>query len=142
MRFERQRARAGVTLLEILCAIAIIGILAGLLLGPVARALKRARAMQWAEDAGARLESTVQQLQKHFRGLDDFPLVTLDQLENQGMLGPYEIRFLKDRRVTFHPFAGSDPDDQVVILVRIEPGFLTEAGVLIETKERITKPVD
>jgi hypothetical protein len=48
--------------------------------------------------------------------------------------------FLRDRRVTFFPFAGSDPDDKIVILVRLESGFLTEAGTLTDTKGAITKP--
>jgi prepilin-type N-terminal cleavage/methylation domain-containing protein len=140
MALRSQAATRGVSLIEVLCAIAIIAILAGLLLGPVARALQRARAMQWAQDAEIHLEATVQQLGTHFQGKLDFPLVTLSQIEAQMLVSPSELRFLKDRRVTFHPFAGTDPDDQVVVQVRIEAGFLTEAGRLVAIKERITKP--
>jgi prepilin-type N-terminal cleavage/methylation domain-containing protein len=41
-KFRRGR-RSGVTLIELLCAIAIIGILMGLLIGPVWRAYKKAK---------------------------------------------------------------------------------------------------
>jgi hypothetical protein len=53
---------------------------------------------------------------------------------------PSQLRFLKDRRVTFIPFVGADPDEQVVIEVRLESGFLVEAGQLTATKGEITKP--
>jgi len=120
--------------------IGLISILAGLLLGPVGRALKRARAMQWAEDASRLLDSTVEQLRTHFQGQTDFPLVTVEMLEAREILDPSRVRFLKDRRVTYQPFSGDDPDDKIVILVLIEPGFLTDAGTLVATKARITKP--
>jgi hypothetical protein len=60
-------------------------------------------------------------------------------LEVGNLLDSSLLRFLKDRRVTFFPFAGADPDEQVVIRVRLEPGFLVEAGHLTATKGEITK---
>jgi hypothetical protein len=85
------------------------------------------------------LRTTVRQLRTHFQGKQTFPLVTLQDIETRGLLGPFQLDFLKDRRVTFIPFAGSDPDEQVVISVQLEKGFLTDGGVLTETKGRITK---
>ncbi len=136
-----RRQAAGFTLIELLCVMTIIAILASLLLGPVNRALHRARAMRWAQGAELLLESTVQELHRHFQGQQDFPPVTLTFLETSGLLEPRLIGFLKDRRVTYTPFAGTDPDDLVVIRVRIEAGFLTERGSLTATKGRITKPL-
>jgi len=127
-------------MLELLCVIALITILAGLLLGPVSRALRRARAMQWGQDAPVLLEATVKRLQTHFQGKKDFPPVTLAALAGGNLLEPSQLQFLKDRRVTFLPFAGNDPDEQVVIHVRLERGFLTEAGWLSASKGDITKP--
>lgn len=131
---------AGVTLIELLCVFALITILAGLLLGPVSRALRNARAMQWGDQAPALLASTVSQLKTHFQGRSNFAPVTLTAVETGRLLDPSQLRFLKDRRVTFIPFAGTDPDDQIVILVRLERGFLVEAGQLTATKGDITNP--
>jgi prepilin-type N-terminal cleavage/methylation domain-containing protein len=139
-QLKAHRQSAGVTMLELLCVIALITILAGLLLGPVSQALRRARAMKWGYEAPALLESTVSQLRKHFQGKKDFPPVTLASLETGSLLDPSQLRFLKDRRVTFVPFAGADPDEQVVIEVRLGSGFLVEAGQLTATKGEITKP--
>lgn len=139
MPSNRHRTIRGYTLIEILCVMGIITVLAGLLLGPLGRALRRARAMQWAQDSQEELHRTVQELRAHFRGMRDFPTITLEVIAAGHLLEPSQLCFLKDRRVTFFPFAGADPDDKVVILVKIEPGFLTEAGFLTETKGAITK---
>jgi prepilin-type N-terminal cleavage/methylation domain-containing protein len=133
-----QRIRAGLTLIELLCVIAIILVLAGLVLGPASRALHRVRADKWAEDSAIRLQATVEQLQKHFQGKHDFPPVMLENIETEHLVGPAELGFLKDRRVTFIPFAGSDPDEKVVIRVELERGYLTEGGFQTETKGAIT----
>ena len=139
-----KRNRLGLSLVELLCVIGIITVLAGLLLGPVARAMHRAQAMKWAESAQVQLQAIVHQLRAHFRGRQDFPSVTLEQLEAGHLLDSSMLSFLKDRRVSFIPFSGSDPDDQVVILVKIESGFLTkfftDTGFLTETKGSLTKP--
>ena len=132
-----RRARA-FSLLELLCAISIIVLLAGLLLGPVSRIFGRVVADKWADQASFLLHQTVSHLNQQFQGLDKFPLVTIEGLEAQGLLKPDELRFLKDRRVTFVPFAGSDPDDKIVIAVQLKRGFLTDEPALIERKEAIT----
>lgn len=135
----RSRGPAGVTLPELLCVILLITILAGLLLGPVSRALRRARAMKWGQEAPILLQGTVDQLRSRFQGKTDFPKVTLVSLEAGGLLDSTSLTFLKDRRVTFLPFAGADPDPQVVIEVKLESGFLVEAGRLTATKGEITR---
>lgn len=38
------------------------------------------------------------------------------------------------------PFAGGDPDELVVIAVRLDRGFWTEPGLMTETKGTITAP--
>jgi hypothetical protein len=133
------RRLAAVTLMELLCVIALIAILAGLLLGPVSRAMHRAWAMQWGQDAPVRFDAVVTRLQRCFQGRTDFPPVTLAALEAGGVLEPSQLRFLRDRRVTFTPFAGSDPDEQVVIRVRVDRGFLTEPDTLTATKGDLTR---
>lgn len=133
------RRHAGLTLIELLCVIAIILVLAGLVLGPAGHALRRVRADKWGEDSSVRLRATVEQLQKHFQGRKDFAPVTLEAIEARRLVGPLELDFLKDHRVTFIPFAGTDPDEQIVIRVELERGYLTEAGQQTTTKGDITK---
>ena len=118
---------------------AIILVLASLLLGPASRILGRVLADQWSEQASGLLSETVSDLNQHFQGSENFPLITLERLESEGWLKPRHLGFLKDRRVTFIPFAGSDPDDKIVIVVRLKRGFWNEANELSERKEAITK---
>jgi hypothetical protein len=136
---RRPRIRAGLTLIELLCGIAFILVLAGLVLGPAGHALRRVRAAKWTEDSAVRLQAAVEQLQKHFQGREDFPPVTLESIAAGRLLGPLELDFLKDHRVTFIPFAGADPDEQIVIRVELERGFLSEAGQQTRTKGDITR---
>jgi prepilin-type N-terminal cleavage/methylation domain-containing protein len=133
------RTTDGFSLLELLCVMAIIVVLASLLLGPASRILGRVLADKWYDEASNRLSETVNQLNQHFQGLDRFPLVTIDTIEAQGLLKPAELSFLKDPRVTFVPFTGSDPDDKIVIHVQLKRGFWTESSELTERKEAITR---
>ena len=135
---SQTRSASGFTLLELLCVIAILVVLASLFLGPVARVLQRVLADKWSEQAETSLGATVQQLNQRFQGDHEFPRITLERIEADGLLKPAELKFLKDPRVTFIPFAGADPDDQIVIHVKLKRGFWTDGGELIERKEAIT----
>jgi prepilin-type N-terminal cleavage/methylation domain-containing protein len=130
----------GLTLIELLCVMAIISILATLLLGPAMRVLQKVRADDWADRATTDLQLTVTQLQAHFRGRTEFPQVTLEAIESMHLVQPAQLQFLKDPQVTFIPFAGSDPDDHVVVKVRLRKGFFTDPNNLEATKGEITRP--
>jgi prepilin-type N-terminal cleavage/methylation domain-containing protein len=132
----------GLTLIELLCVMAIILILTTLALGPAMRVLQKVRADDWAEKAMSDLQLTVAQLHAHFRGRVEFPEVTLEAIESMRLVQPTQLRFLKDPQVTFIPFAGSDPDEQVVIKVRLRKGFFTDMRNLEATKGEITRPSD
>jgi prepilin-type N-terminal cleavage/methylation domain-containing protein len=132
----------GLTLIELLCVMAIILILTTLALGPAMRVLQKVRADDWAEKAMSDLQLTVAQLHAHFRGRVEFPEVTLEAIESMRLVQPTQLRFLKDPQVTFIPFAGSDPDEQVVIKVRLRKGFFTDLNQLEATKGEITRPSD
>jgi len=138
---QRER-RSGFTLLELVCVIAIIVVLASLLLGPVGRILQRVLADQWSERASFLLGDTVRRLHQRFGGDQDFGVVTLERIEAEGLLTPDQLRFLKDRRVIFVPFAGSDPDNKVVIQVQLKRGFWTERNSLTADKHELTRPPD
>lgn len=135
-----RRWRSGFTLIELLCVMAIIAILAGLLLGPAARILGRARAMQWGEHAQVQTQAIEQHLRKVLGGRKDFPRLTLEALESTGWITSSQARFLRDPRVKFTPFAGEDDESLPVIVVQIKAGFLTSSEVLTLTKGELTKP--
>ncbi len=115
--WRNKNALRGVTLLEVLCTVAIILLLAALLLGPASHVLRKVRADQWADQCEARLPDAVAQLRKHLEGQPSFGLVTLERIETNHWVGPLEAQFLRDRRVTFTPFTDSDPDDKIVVCV-------------------------
>ena len=132
-----QSRQRGVTLIELMCVIAIIAVLATLLLGPAGKALKNARAAQWADQADYKSDSVLSQFRQFLGQRQDFPLLTLESLEGLGVFHSAEQTFLHDRRVTFTPVAGSDPDDKVFLAVRMEPGFLTDGKTLTLTRGQL-----
>lgn len=138
IRLPRRPGSQGVTLIELLCAMAIVAVLATLLLGPASRALGNARAMQWADKAGFMTGEITARLNRVFAGQKEFSRVTLEKLEKDNLLTASQIRFLRDKRVQFYPFAGSDADGTVVIDVALKRGFLTDGGSITVTKGEIT----
>jgi prepilin-type N-terminal cleavage/methylation domain-containing protein len=140
MKTSLSRSRRGVTLIELLCVIGIIAVLAGLLLGPVGRAMRNARNMQWADQAGARAEAVTQQLRTFLGDRQDFPTLTLESLEGLNVFQPAEKKFLHDPRVKFYPITGSDPDEAIFLSVRLESGFLTPAGSMDYNRGSLRPP--
>jgi prepilin-type N-terminal cleavage/methylation domain-containing protein len=136
---DSRRTLRGVTLIELMCVIAIIAVLATLFLGSAGRVLKRMRAADWEDKASAQLGNVADQLKRRFQGQTEFPLMTLEKLEADGTLYSGQISFLKNRRVVFTPFSGADPEGLVIVAVRIESGFLTSAGTLTLTKGDVTR---
>jgi prepilin-type N-terminal cleavage/methylation domain-containing protein len=138
-RIRCRSGLTGLTLIELLCVIAIITVLAALLLGAANRVLQKVRADQWTEQAEEHLWQIAEKLQTEYQGKRTFPLVTLADLESHGTLNPAQIRFLEDSRVTFTPFAATDDDEKVVISVQLDKGFWGAAGFRTATKGEITK---
>lgn len=139
MTVTRPVRPTGVTLIELLCAMAIIAVLATMLLGPAGRALGKARAMQWNNRAEVLTGEITERLRAVFAGQKEFRRVTLADLERDGVIFSSHARFLRDSRVTFTPFAGSDPDELPVIQVRLQPGFLGGSGILMVDKGALTQ---
>lgn len=134
------RRQCGLTLIELLCVIAIIGILASLLLGPASRAMSRARDADWANKAYHQIELLVNSLQAHYQTRAVTKRLTPQELFDQGVIDEIQLGFLKDRRVRFVPFASADPDDLVVLQVQIPKSFLNDSTTERVLKVRITDP--
>ncbi len=139
MTRKARRPLEGVTLIELLCAVAIIAVLATLLLGPAGRALGKARAMQWNDRAHALTGEITDRLHGVFVGQKKFQRVTLADLERDGLVTTAQARFLRDDRVRFTAFAGSDPDELPVIQVTFKPAFLDPGGTVQVTKGDLTR---
>ena len=135
-----RRQQAGLTLIELLCVVGIIGILAGLLLVPAGRILSRMRAGKWANDASQQVQVIQEKLHAVLAGQTQFQSLTLNALESAGWITQSQVRFLRDRRVRFTPFSGADPEDLPVIWVDLPAGFLSDASHLVVTKGDLTRP--
>lgn len=135
----RPARAAGVTLIELLCTMAIIAVLATMLLGPAGRALAKARAMQWNNRARVTTGEITERLRAVFAGQTAFRRITLEELERDGVLPGSQASFLRDSRVTFTSFAGVDPDGQPVIEVRLKPAFLDSGGTMVLSKGDLTR---
>jgi type II secretory pathway pseudopilin PulG len=125
-------------MIELLCVIAIIGVLAALLLGPVSRALKNARDADWADKASYQLERVIESLKAHYEGQAVSERLTVQQLFDRGILDEYQRRFLTDRRVEYHAFVTADPDSMVVIRIDFPKSFFGDARVEQVRKGRLT----
>ncbi len=129
---------AGVTLIELLCVLAIIGILVGLLLGPVGRALGRARALKWDMEIGTHLEHVAERVRAHAARHPVYRFQSVAELGEVVALSGPARRFLGSSQVRFHAFSHADPPERIVLeihhsrqggreveIIHIPKGFLT-----------------
>ena len=120
----------------------IVAVLAGMWLGPAARILGKARAMQWADQATRHTGAIRQQLHKVLVGQKQFSRLTIEAMESSGWISAAQGRFLRDRRVHFTPFSGTDAEELPVIVVDIQSGLLTSSETLAIKKGELTSPGD
>lgn len=106
---------AGVTLIELLCVLAIIGILVGLLLGPVGRALGRARALKWDMEIGTHLEHVAERVRAHAARHPVYRFQSVAELGEVVALSGPARRFLGSSQVRFHAFSHADPPERIVL---------------------------
>jgi prepilin-type N-terminal cleavage/methylation domain-containing protein len=132
MRKEEQR---GYSLIELLCVIAIISVLASLLLGPVAKALNKAHRFKWEMESENFADRFRERLTAQFGRAEDYPAFTPEALHDAGIIDTF-FDFLKDKRVAYTPFSSKDPDSLVVLRV------VVTRNQWIEIRKSDLKPKD
>ena len=132
------KSRSGLTLLEMLAVIAIIGILASLLLGAVHKAHARAKDRVWRLEAPGFISLIQDRLSRYYQSQISYPAWTADDLYRRHVFDDRIMGFLRSPKVTFIPFSSTDPDDKWILrVVNIWPEEKSPIGLL---KTSVTKP--
>lgn len=115
----------GVTLIELLCVLAIIGVLVSLFLGPVGRAMEKSRRFRSEMEIPAHVERLTDGMRKFAAAHAAYQCPDLDALILFARPGGPTERWLRNAGTKFTPFQQDSPTDLVVIQVR----YPTREGV-------------
>jgi prepilin-type N-terminal cleavage/methylation domain-containing protein len=126
------------SLIELLCVMAIISILASLLLTAVNRAYQRVRRFAGEVDEPAYVEEIRAKVITLTRRDPAFPTLSLDGLVKECDLSSRCAAFLRSAEVTYVPFAGTDPDAKLVIIHRI--GSASQQQLMVYSKGWLCTP--
>jgi len=116
----RVSALRGFTLIELLCVFAIIGILVGVMMGPVGRALRKARGFKAEMESPAHIERLTDGMRKFAASHSAYRCPDLEALLALARPGAPTERWLKAQKVVFTPFQHDSPVDLVVLQLDIE----------------------
>ncbi len=105
------------TLIELLCVMAIIAILVSLMMGPVAKALRKARNLENGFDVPAHVERLENGMRKFAAAHPKFRCDSLEQLIEQSNCGGATKRWLLANDAGFSPFGNFTPGNMGVLVV-------------------------
>jgi len=139
MIIPRSKRPTGLTLLELLCVIGIITILAALLLGPVHKAYARVKAMEWEMKVQTFAGRIADQLRDYCLSRTNYPALSVQELSQLGVFDIQMTHFLTSNKdkVEYFPFSSSDPNGKVILrwqYGRHEFGAITKKEVVPESE--------
>ena len=134
---RHHKSTGGVTLLEMLAVMAIIGILVSLLLGAVHKAHARVKDRVWRLEAPGFISLVHERLRTFYQSQSSYPAWTADDLYRRHVFDDRIMGFLRSPNVTFIPFSSSDSDDRWILkVINISPEEKSPIGLL---KRSVTK---
>ena len=112
--------------MEVLCVMAIIGILVSLMLPAFARALRKARGLGDHLGGPGGIQMRIDEVMTsytRYRGANpNHPKLSKKSFVDNLQLSPEAEAWLNLKSVEYRPFAGSDPTNQLAIVVYPSPG--------------------